>query len=122
MSHKNIVWLNGSFDVLHMGHIKLFQRARQMGLPVIVGIESDERISLLKGDCLPVNDLHNRVEFLKAIKYIDGVIAFSTDDELRSIIKENAPKYMLVEGRDEGRDIIGGEFTKQIIYSIKSRS
>ena len=122
MSHKNIVWLNGSFDVLHMGHIKLFQRARQMGLPVIVGIESDERISLLKGDCLPVNDLHNRVEFLKAIKYIDGVIAFSTDDELRSIIKENAPKYMLVEGRDEGGDIIGGEFTKQIIYSIKSRS
>tara|TARA_R110000782_G_scaffold152909_1_gene245483 strand:+ start:411 stop:779 length:369 start_codon:yes stop_codon:yes gene_type:complete len=121
MSHKNIVWLNGSYDVLHMGHIKLFQRARQMGLPVIVGIESDERISLLKGDCFPINDLHNRVEFLKAIKYIDGVVAFSTDDELRSIIKENSPKYMLVDGRDEGREVIGGEFIKQIIYNIKSR-
>lgn len=121
MSHKNIVWLNGSYDVLHMEHIKLFQRARQMGLPVIVGIESDERISLLKGDCFPINDLHNRVEFLKAIKYIDGVIAFSTDDELRSIIKENSPKYMLVDGRDEGTEVIGGEFIKQIIYNIKSR-
>ena len=97
MSHKNIVWLNGSYDVLHMEHIKLFQRARQMGLPVIVGIESDERISLLKGDCFPINDLHNRVEFLKAIKYIDGVIAFSTDDELRSIIKENS-KFKATSG------------------------
>jgi cytidyltransferase-like protein len=45
MPHKNIVWLNGCFDVLHIGHIKLFQKARQMGLPVVVGIDTDERIS-----------------------------------------------------------------------------
>jgi cytidyltransferase-like protein len=49
MRHNGLVWLNGSFDVLHMGHIKLFQRARQMGLPVVVGVDTDGRISELKG-------------------------------------------------------------------------
>jgi D-beta-D-heptose 7-phosphate kinase/D-beta-D-heptose 1-phosphate adenosyltransferase len=115
MLHKNIVWLNGCFDVLHMGHIKLFQRARQMGLPVIVGIDSDERISSSKGEDRPFNCLHDRVEFLKSIKYIDGVIAFSTDIELTAIIKENAPKYMLIGDDYKGKSIIGSEFIKEII-------
>ena len=116
MPHKNIVWINGCFDVPHMGHIKLFQRARQMGLPVIVGIDTDDRIQSMKGKDRPINNLQHRVEFLKAIKYIDAVVSFSTDDELIEIIKEHSPRYMLIGDDYKDKKIIGSEHIKEIIY------
>ena len=119
MSHKNIVWLNGCFDVLHMGHIKLFQRARQMGLPVFVGIDTDDRIASEKGEDRPVNCLHDRVEFLKAIKYIDGVQSFSTDGELNELIKSHKPRYMLIGDEYRDKTIIGSEHIKEIVYVKK---
>ena len=67
MQHKDNIWINGCFDVLHMGHIKLFRRARQMGMRVIVGIDTDERIRQAKGENRPVNDLHNRIDFLRSM-------------------------------------------------------
>lgn len=116
MPYKNQIWINGSFDVLHMGHIKLFQRARQMGLPVMVGLDTDERISKLKGSSRPINNLKDRVEFLKSIKYIDGIVTFSTDDELVELIKGHAPRYMLVGDDYRSKKVIGEEFVKEIIY------
>ena len=116
MRHKELVWINGSFDVLHMGHIKLFQRARQMGLPVIVGIDTDERISELKGPLRPINSLKNRVEFLRSIKYIDAIVDFSTDDELNELIKSHAPRYMFIGEDYRDKTIIGAEHVKEIIY------
>jgi len=116
MPHKNQIWINGVFDVLHMGHIKLFQRARQMGLPVMVGIDTDARVKQLKGINRPINPLHDRIEFLKAIKYIDGVISFETDEALKGILKELQPRYMLIGEDYKNKDIIGREHIKEIIY------
>ena len=116
MQHKDNIWLNGCFDVLHMGHIKMFQRARQMGMKVIVGIDTDERITSAKGEGRPVNNFHNRVEFLKSIKYIDEVVGFSTDEELSNTIKEYAPRYMLIGDDYKDKKIIGSEWIKQIMY------
>ena len=96
MQHKDNIWINGCFDVLHMGHIKLFRRARQMGMRVIVGIDTDERIRQAKGENRPVNDLHNRIDFLRSIKYIDMIHSFGTDEELSNIIKDYLPRYMLI--------------------------
>ena len=116
MQYKDNIWLNGCFDVLHMGHIKMFQRARQMGMKVIVGIDTDERITSAKGEGRPVNNFHNRMEFLKSIKYIDEVVGFSTDEELSAIIKEHIPRYMLIGDDYKDKEIIGSEWIKQIIY------
>ena len=116
MRHNGLVWLNGSFDVLHMGHIKLFQRARQMGLPVVVGVDTDERISELKGPTRPVNTLKNRVEFLRSIKYIDEVVVFSTDEELEEAIHSRMPRYMLIGDDYREKKIIGSEWIKEVIY------
>ena len=116
MPHKNIVWINGCFDVLHIGHIKLFQRARQMGFPVIVGIDSDSRIQSMKGNNRPVNSLEDRIEMLRSIKYIDGVIAFSTDEELVAIIKENNPRYMVIGDEYREKKVIGAEHVKELIF------
>jgi len=119
MLHKDNIWLNGCFDVLHMGHIKLFQRARQMGMKVIVGIDTDERIRKAKGKDRPVNILHNRMEFLKSIKYIDEVVVFDTDEELSNTIKEYAPRYMLIGDDYKNKEIIGSKWIKEIIYASR---
>lgn len=116
MRHKNQVWINGSFDVLHMGHIKLFQRARQMGLPVVVGVDTDERISELKGPTRPVNTLKNRVEFLRSIKYIDEVVVFSTDEELEAAIHSRMPRYMFIGDDYREKNVIGAEYVRELIF------
>ena len=116
MQHKDNIWINGCFDVLHMGHIKLFRRARQMGMRVIVGIDTDERIRQAKGENRPVNDLHNRIDFLRSIKYIDMIHSFGTDEELSNIIKDYLPRYMLIGDDYKDKEIIGSEWVKEIIY------
>jgi|TARA_B110000259_G_scaffold184508_1_gene231712 cytidyltransferase-like protein len=110
MPHKNIVWLNGCFDVLHIGHIKLFQKARQMGLPVMVGIGTDGYYK--DNDIYSHTPFQDRLELVKSIKYIDGIVAFSTDDDLEQIIKAHAPRYMMT---DQKGDQIGSDYIKEII-------
>ena len=116
MQHKDNIWINGCFDVLHMGHIKLFRRARQMGMRVIVGVDTDERIREAKGEDRPVNDLHNRIDFLRSIKYVDMIHSFSTDKELSKLIEDYLPRYMLIGDDYKDKEIIGSKWVKEIIY------
>ena len=113
------IWTNGTFDVLHMGHIKLFREARKLAGPtgiVVVGTDSDERIRTLKGPTRPINDLFDRVDFLRSIKYIDNVVAFSSEDTLIANIKRYSPDIILIGDDYIGKRVVGGEFAKQIIY------
>lgn len=113
------VWTNGTFDVLHMGHIKLFREARKLAGPkgiVVVGTDSDERIRTLKGPTRPINDLFDRVDFLRSIKYIDDIVAFSSEDTLITNIKRYSPDIILIGDDYIGKRVVGGEFAKQIIY------
>ena len=116
---SNQVWLNGSFDVLHTGHIKLFRIARTLAGPngtVWVGTDSDERISSYKGPTRPINNLQDRVLMLSSIKYIDHVVPFSSSAELESIIHDIKPQYMVIGDDYRGRDIIGSQYIEKIIY------
>jgi D-beta-D-heptose 7-phosphate kinase/D-beta-D-heptose 1-phosphate adenosyltransferase len=113
------VWTNGTFDVLHMGHIKLFREARKLAGPkgiVVVGTDSDERIRTLKGPTRPINDLFDRVDFLRSIKYIDDIVAFSSEDTLIANIKRYSPDIILIGDDYIGKRVVGSEFAKQIIY------
>jgi D-beta-D-heptose 7-phosphate kinase/D-beta-D-heptose 1-phosphate adenosyltransferase len=118
--HKgNQVWINGSFDVLHTGHIKLFRMARVLaGVngKVWVGIDDDERISSRKGPSRPINTLKDRMMFLSSIKYIDVVVPFASDDELEHYICEIEPDFMLIGDDYRDKPIIGSIFIKEIIY------
>ena len=76
------VWCNGTFDILHPGHIQLFKVARSLGDRVIVATDTDEKIKVDKGDYRPVNDLCSRVAMLESIKYIDVVLTFGDRKEL----------------------------------------
>ena len=110
------VWVNGCFDVLHIGHIKLFQRAWELGNPVVVGIDGDERIRQSKGDNRPVNPMYDRIGFLKSIKYIKEVIPFHSDEELNSIIKRFSPEYFVIGEEYKDKVIIGKEWAKEMVY------
>ena len=113
------VWTNGTFDVLHAGHIKLFRDARKLAGPggkVVVGTDSDDRIRELKGPTRPINNLFDRIDFLRAIKYIDDVVAFSSEDTLIANIKRYSPDILLIGEDYIDKRVVGGEFAKEIIY------
>lgn len=118
-SNQNTVWLNGTFDVLHAGHIELFRQARKLAGPsgrVIVGTDSDERVRELKGPTRPINNLIDRVDFLRAIKYIDGVVVFSSADELEARIKQFSPDILLVGDDYVDKPVVGSQFAKKVVF------
>ena len=124
MRHKDIVWINGTFDVLHMGHIKLFQKAheiacdefRSFSWKIIVGVDTDERIREAKGVGRPVNNLRNRMDFLRALENIDDVFAFHSDQMLNDLIEAHAPRFMVIGDDYKDKPIIGSEHIGEIIY------
>ena len=113
------VWINGTFDVLHTGHIKLFRYARilagQHGR-VFVGIDTDERVREKKGPSRPINLLEDRIAILSSIKYIDWVTSFSSDHQLESIITSIRPDFMVIGDDYRGKPIIGSQHINKIIY------
>lgn len=113
------VWTNGTFDVLHMGHIELFRHARKLAGPggkVIVGTDSDERVRELKGPTRPINNIYDRVDFLNAIKYIDGVVTFSSADELEARIKQFSPDILLVGDDYVDKPVVGAQYAKKVVF------
>ena len=112
------IWLNGTFDVVHLGHIKLFQHAKKLypNSIICVGVDTDERVRQLKGANRPLNPLHYRVEFLKSIRFIDDVCSFATDDELRSKIAVFSPDIMCIGDDYRNHTIIGEDLIPHIVY------
>jgi cytidyltransferase-like protein len=89
------IWVNGTFDVLHIGHLRLLQYANSFG-DVRVGIDKDIRVKELKGDDRPINNWFDRIEMMRSIKYVDSVVGFSTDEELRNEIKKWVLNLMIL--------------------------
>ena len=91
-----IIWTNGCFDILHRGHIELFKYAKSLGDKLIVGVDSDKKVRKDKGKGRPINNLEDRVEILRSIKYIDNIISFDSAENLRETIKGYKPDIMVV--------------------------
>jgi D-beta-D-heptose 7-phosphate kinase/D-beta-D-heptose 1-phosphate adenosyltransferase len=109
MIDTDIVWTNGTFDILHPGHIELFKVARSLGNKVIVATDTDEKIRKDKGEHRPVNDLKYRVAMLEAIKYIDVVHTFGSREELEGLIEMYAPDILLLGDDWRDGDVVGWE-------------
>jgi len=109
--------VNGSFDILHLGHLRLLQYAKSYPNSfVYVLIDSDRRIKELKGRDRPINTEHERASFLAELKSVDRVDIFDSDDELRQYIKDYQPDIMIKGSDYFGKPIIGSEFCKKIIF------
>ena len=109
------VFVNGTFDVLHPGHVMLLQYAAGLG-SVTVAIDTDRRVTELKGAGRPFFNQNERGLMLQGLRYIDRVCTFDTDQELEHIIQTIQPDIM-VKGSDyRGRAIIGQEHVPHIEF------
>ena len=112
----SIVWTNGTFDILHPGHIELFKVARALGDKVIVATDTDEKIKADKGDHKPVNDLCYRVAMLEAIKYIDVVLTFGDRKELEGLIQLYSPDILILGDDWRNGDVVGRKYAKEVRF------
>ena len=109
---KKVV-VNGTFDVIHPGHLALLNYAKSLGDFLIVAIDSDSRVSELKGPQRPINPQDERKLLLENLKAVDQVVVFNSSSELVDIIKQCA---IMVKGSDyRGRSVVG-EANCQVIY------
>ena len=114
-----IGFTNGCFDVLHVGHIRLFEFIKSQCDRLVVAIDSDDRVRANKGLNRPYNSLENRALMLTSLRHIDEVKTFSTDEELTSIVRDLAPDIMVVGNDYERKRVIGSEHAKRLIFFRK---
>jgi rfaE bifunctional protein nucleotidyltransferase chain/domain len=110
------VIVNGTFDILHKGHLKMLEHARSLGDQVLVCIDSDSRVKELKGDSRPINNQYDRAFMLASLRYVDMVWTFESDENLINQIKLYQPDIM-VKGSDwKDKLIVGEEFCGRIEF------
>ena len=103
---ERIVMTNGCFDILHAGHVRYLQQARNMGDKLIVAVNDDESVKRLKGDARPVNTLANRMQLLAALEMVDWVLPF-TEDTPERLICAVLPDKLVKGGDYQVEDIAG---------------
>lgn len=112
---KKII-INGTFDIVHRGHINLLNFAKSLGDYLLVCVDSDSRVSSLKGPDRPINRLSDRMLLLENLRSVDEVKSFDSDSGLENLIKEYQPDIM-VKGSDyQNKSIIGQQFCKAIVF------
>jgi len=112
------VWVNGTFDVLHLGHVKLLEYAASLG-DLRVGVDTDKRVKELKGNDRPFNNLEDRVNMLLSLKYVNDVKTFDSREEMIELIKEWGPDYLVVGDDYINKPVFGSEYAKELIFYKK---
>lgn len=117
------VWVNGTFDIMHIGHIKLLEYASSFGV-VRVGLDTDKRVKLKKDHNRPINTLQDRIDFMKSIKYVDSVVSFGSDEELEKRIQEWGTNIMVIGDDYKNQEVIGNKLVDKILFfsKIKNKS
>lgn len=110
------VFVNGTFDVLHRGHLELLNYARSLGDYVVVGIDTDDRVKEKKGESRPVNTTEDRAFMLMNLKSVDEVRFFSTDKELEDLVKSVKPDIMIVGSDWKGKSVIGSYYSAELKF------
>ena len=103
---KSAVFTNGCFDLLHPGHVALFEAARAQGDVLVVGLNSDRSVRALKGEGRPLVPEDERAETIAALEAVDRVVVYD-DDTPRAVIAALGPD-VLVKGADWAADAIVG--------------
>lgn len=116
---KKIVFTNGCFDILHLGHVEYLNEAKAQGDLLIVAINSDESVRQLKGPDRPVNNEHDRAEMLLNLKAVDCVQVFTEQTPLE-IIKMIKPNVLVKGGDWKPEQIVGSDFVLAQGGEVKS--
>jgi D-beta-D-heptose 7-phosphate kinase/D-beta-D-heptose 1-phosphate adenosyltransferase len=110
------IFVNGTFDILHRGHIEMLEYAKSLGNELLVCIDTDNRVRQLKGSTRPINNQADRAFMLQSLKCVDTVWLFDNEAELEYILEAYQPDVM-VKGSDyEHKPIVGEHLCKEIKF------
>lgn len=109
---QKIVFTNGCFDILHVGHISYLEEAKTLGDKLIVAVNTDNSVKRLKGESRPINALYARMRLLAALACVDAVVAFDEDTPLL-VIQTILPDVLVKGGDYEITKIVGYETVTQ---------
>jgi rfaE bifunctional protein nucleotidyltransferase chain/domain len=110
------IFVNGTFDILHRGHLELLNFAKGLGDFLMVGIDTDDRVKEKKGIARPIHNQEERKFFLENLKPVDEVKFFSSDKELEELIKSFQPDIMVVGSDWKGKSVIGSYYASKLIF------
>jgi D-beta-D-heptose 7-phosphate kinase/D-beta-D-heptose 1-phosphate adenosyltransferase len=110
---KRIVFTNGCFDILHLGHVKYLEKAKSFGDVLIVGVNSDASVRRLKGENRPVNPEYDRAYLLAALDAVDFVTIFDEDTPYE-LIEIVGPDVLVKGGDYKGKEVVGSDIAKEV--------
>ncbi len=109
---EKVVFTNGCFDLLHLGHVDYLEKARSLGDRLVIGLNTDDSVSRFKGSERPLQDQNSRARILAALQFVDAVVFFNEDTPL-NLISELLPN-VLVKGSDYlAENIVGADVVKK---------
>ena len=107
-----VVFTNGCFDILHLGHVDYLEKARNLGDKLVLGLNTDDSVSRFKGPSRPIQDENSRAHILASLQFVDLVVFFNEDTPL-SLISTLLP-HILVKGSDYlAENIVGADVVKK---------
>jgi len=120
---KRIVFTNGCFDIIHIGHIKYLEEAKKFGDILIVGINSDSSVKKIKGDKRPINQQDDRAQIIAALKPVDYVIVFDEDTPY-NLINTLKPNILVKGGDYKDKRVVGQDLVDElkIVNFVKDKS
>lgn len=113
IKNQRIVFTNGCFDILHLGHVKYLEVAKSFGDILIVGLNADSSVRKLKGPERPINPEYDRAYLLAALEVVDYVVIFDEETPY-DLIKMIAPDVLVKGGDYEGKAVVGTEFAGEL--------
>jgi D-glycero-beta-D-manno-heptose 1-phosphate adenylyltransferase len=108
---KKIVFTNGCFDLLHLGHVDYLEKTRSLGDKLVLGLNSDDSVSRFKGQNRPIQDQNSRSRVLAALQFVDAVVLFNEDTPL-NLISEILPDILVKGGDYLAENIVGADVVK----------
>ena len=109
---EKVVFTNGCFDILHLGHIDYLSKAADLGERLIIGVNTDSSVSKIKGPNRPIIEEVTRLAKLASFAFVDGVILFDEETPIE-LIKSVRPDVLVKGGDYKISTIVGADFVKQ---------
>ena len=110
------IFVNGTFDLLHPGHVSLLSWAKSLGDYLVVGIDTDDRVREKKGSTRPIYNQTDRGIMLVSLSAVDEVRYFDSDESLENLVKEVKPDIIVVGSDWKGKTIIGSYYAAELKF------
>ena len=110
------IFVNGTFDLLHPGHVSLLTWAKSLGDYLIVGIDTDDRVREKKGSTRPIYNQTDRGIMLVSLSAVDEVRYFDSDESLENLVKDVKPDIIVVGSDWKGKTIIGSYYAAELKF------